>query len=51
MFAVHGKKGQKLDQNEYVNVSGPQFSLKSNLSQHWYFVTKIVLNYCEKKMF
>ena len=25
MFAMHGKKGQKLDQNAYVNVSGPQF--------------------------
>ena len=40
MFAVHGKKGQKLDQNEYVNVSGPQFSLKSNLSQHMNYFTK-----------
>ena len=44
--------------HEIQNASGKKFSLKQNQSQYlqqirleiWYFVTKIVLTYCEKKM-
>ena len=45
-----GLKSAKIEIN-YIDFSKTDFYVQTHLTWKWYFVTKIVLTYCEKKLF